>query len=154
MIEIKFRIERKSIQCTIAKKEVGGRADSRCLFPEICWLGCLHGSGGTTLYNYWCVNKTVNIEILIKTNRNNINYCYIGRLHYVKVQHMSVHNYCVRHCGPVVSAPAWNGTGCEFDSWQCRIYIPCSLSLRLLGSHRGSLGSLHIAWHKNCVKKQ
>ena len=40
-----------------------------------------------------------------------------------------------RHCGLVVSAPAWDGTGCEFDSWQCwiyiYIYIPCSLSLRL-----------------------
>ena len=32
----------------------------------------------------------------------------------------------VRHCGLVVSAPAWDGTGCEFDSWQCRIYTPCS----------------------------
>ena len=30
------------------------------------------------------------------------------------------HLYC--HCGLVVSAPAWDGTGCEFDSWQCRIY--------------------------------
>ena len=38
----------------------------------------------------------------------------------------------IRHYGLVVSAPAWDGTGCEFDSWQCRIYIPCSLSLRLL----------------------
>ena len=49
----------------------------------------------------------------------------------------------VRHCGLVVSAPAWDGTGREFDSWQCRIYIPCSLSLRLLGSLRGSL--VHMA---------
>ena len=40
----------------------------------------------------------------------------------------------IRHCGLVVSTPAWDETGCEFDSWQCRIYIPCSLSLRLLGS--------------------
>ena len=47
----------------------------------------------------------------------------------------------VRHCSLVVSAPAWDGTGCEFDSWQCRIYIPCSLSLRLLGSPWGSLGT-------------
>ena len=39
----------------------------------------------------------------------------------------------------------------EFDSWQCRIYIPCSLSLRLLGSLRGSW--VHMAWHKNCVEK-
>ena len=46
----------------------------------------------------------------------------------------------IRHCGLVVSAPAWEGTGCEFDSWQCRIYIPCSLSLRLLGSLRGTYG--------------
>ena len=52
----------------------------------------------------------------------------------------------------MVSAPAWDGTGCEFDSWQCRIYIPCSLSLRLLGSLRGSW--VHMAWHKNCVKKK
>ena len=47
----------------------------------------------------------------------------------------------VRHCGLLVSAPAWNGTGCEFDSWQCRIYIPCSQNLRLHGSLRGSLGT-------------
>ena len=32
-----------------------------------------------------------------------------------------------------------SGTGCEFDSWQCRIYMPCLLTLRLLGSHRGFL---------------
>ena len=38
----------------------------------------------------------------------------------------------------------------EFDSWQCRIYIPCSLSLRLLGSLR--VLWVHMAWHKNCVK--
>ena len=47
----------------------------------------------------------------------------------------------VHHCGLVVSAPACVGTGCEFDPWQCRIYIPCSLSLQLLGSLRGSLGT-------------
>ena len=28
------------------------------------------------------------------------------------------------HCGLVVSTPAWYRTGCEFDSWQCPIYIP------------------------------
>ena len=27
----------------------------------------------------------------------------------------------VRHCGLVESAQTWDGTGCEFDSWQCRI---------------------------------
>ena len=26
------------------------------------------------------------------------------------------------------SAPTWGGSGCGFDSWQCQIYIPCSLS--------------------------
>ena len=57
----------------------------------------------------------------------------------------------VCHCGLVGSPPAWDGTGCEFDSWQCQIYIPCSLSLWLLGSLRSSL--VHMAWHKNCVKK-
>ena len=36
--------------------------------------------------------------------------------------------------------PAWDWTGCEFDSWQCWIYIPCLSSLWLLGSFRGSLG--------------
>ena len=53
----------------------------------------------------------------------------------------------------VVSAPAWDGTGCEFDSWQCQIYIPCSLSLRLLGSLRSSLGTYCLT-QKLCYKKQ
>ena len=48
----------------------------------------------------------------------------------------------------VVSAPAWDETGCEFDCWQCRIYIRCSLSLRSLGSLLVSLGT-----YKKCVKK-
>ena len=42
------------------------------------------------------------------------------------------------------SASAWDGTGCEFDSWQCRIYIPCSLSLRLLGSPSGFSGYIWL----------
>ena len=50
-------------------------------------------------------------------------------------------SYQVRHIGLVVSFPACDETGREFDSWQCRIYIPCSLSLRLLGSLQGSLGT-------------
>ena len=53
----------------------------------------------------------------------------------------SAHSLVTLLYGLVVSAPAWDGTGREFDSWQCRIYIPCSLSLRLLGSLRGSLGT-------------
>ena len=61
-------------------------------------------------------------------------------LHITSSLHVSS-QLTVRHCGLVVSTPAWDGTGCEFDSWQCRIYIPCSLSLRLLGSLRGSLGT-------------
>ena len=53
------------------------------------------------------------------------------------------------HCGLVGSAPAWDGTGCEFDSWQCRI---CSLSLRVFGSLRGSLGTYGLT-QKLCLKK-
>ena len=60
--------------------------------------------------------------------------------------------FSVRQCGLVESAPTWNGTGCEFDSWQCRIYIPCSLSLRLLGSLQGSLGTYGLT-QKLCLKK-
>ena len=78
---------------------------------------------------------------------------YLGlepALHWQNVKVLPLDNRCqncdgllknVRHCGLVVSAPAWDGTGCEFDSRPCRIYIPCSLSLRLLGSLRGSLGT-------------
>ena len=61
----------------------------------------------------------------------------------------------VRHCGLAVSAPIWDGTGCEFDSWQCRIYIyiPFSLSLWLLGSLRGSLGAYGLT-QKLCWKNK
>ena len=55
------------------------------------------------------------------------------------------------YCGLVVSAPAWDGTGCEFDSWQCRIYTPCSWSLRLLEFLRGSLGTYGLT-QKLCLK--
>ena len=40
-------------------------------------------------------------------------------------------NNSLRHCGLVGLAPTWDRTGREFDSWQNRINIPCSLSLRL-----------------------
>ena len=53
----------------------------------------------------------------------------------------------------MLSAPARDGTGCEFDSWQCRIYIPCSLSLRFLGSLRGSLVYIWLKT-KIVLKKQ
>ena len=48
--------------------------------------------------------------------------------------------------------PACDGTGCEFKSWHYRIYILCSLSLRLLGSLRGSLGTNGLT-QKLCLKK-
>ena len=64
----------------------------------------------------------------------------------------SYNKIIVRHCGLVGSVPAWDRTGCEFDSWQCQIYIPCSLSLRLLGSLRGSLGTYGLT-QKLCWKK-
>ena len=57
------------------------------------------------------------------------------------------------HCGLVGSAPALDGTGCEFDFWQFRIYIPCSLSLRLLGSLQGSLDTYGLT-QKLCLKKK
>ena len=40
----------------------------------------------------------------------------------------------------------------QFESWQFRIYIQCSLSLRLLGSLRGSLGTYGLT-QKLCLKK-
>ena len=53
------------------------------------------------------------------------------------------------YCGLVGSVSAC----CEFDSWQCRIYIPCSLSLRLLGSLLGSLSTYGLT-QKLCFKKR
>ena len=44
----------------------------------------------------------------------------------------------------MVSAPAWDGTGREFNSWQCWTYDPCSLSLRLLGSSSGFPGYIWL----------
>ena len=58
-----------------------------------------------------------------------------------------------RHCGLVVSALAWDGTGCEFDSWQCRVgYIS---HVHRAYNYLSPFGVLwvHMAWHKNCVKK-
>ena len=57
------------------------------------------------------------------------------------------------HCGLVVSAPAWDRTGREFDSWQCRIYIS---HVHWAYDYLGPFGVLwvHMAWHKNCVKKK
>ena len=51
----------------------------------------------------------------------------------------------------VASSPAWDGTGCELDSWQCRRYITCTLSLRLLGSFRGFLDTYGLT-QKLCLK--
>ena len=53
-------------------------------------------------------------------------------------------------CGLEESARAYDGTGCEFESWQCRINIPCSWSL--LGSFWGSLGT-HGLIQKLYLKK-
>ena len=52
----------------------------------------------------------------------------------------------------VGSAPTWDRTGCEFNSWQCWIYIPCSLSLRSLWSLQDSLGT-YGSTQKLCWKK-
>ena len=64
---------------------------------------------------------------------------YPRNLSHANIRGIRCVSISVRHCGLVVPAPAWDETGCEFDSWYCRIYIPCSLNLRLLGSLRGSL---------------
>ena len=65
----------------------------------------------------------------------------------------------VRHCGLMVSAPAWDAAGCEFDSWQCQIYIYIShvhWAYDYLGPFGVLWGSVwvHMAWHKHCVKKR
>ena len=59
----------------------------------------------------------------------------------------------VRHCSLVESACTWDGTGCEFDSWQCRIYIS---HVHWAYDYLGPFGVLwvHMAWHKNCVEKK
>ena len=60
----------------------------------------------------------------------------------------------VRHCGLVVSVHAWDRTGHEFDSWQCRIYIISHVhwAYDYLGPIR--VLWVHMAWHKNCVEKK
>ena len=58
------------------------------------------------------------------------NFRSVVRRHETKINQ----NVSAVTCGLVVLAPAWDGTGPEFDPWQCRKYLPCSLSLRLLGS--------------------
>ena len=61
----------------------------------------------------------------------------------------------IRHSGLVRSAPAWDGTGCEFDSWQCRICIILYIShVHWAYDYLGPFGVLwvHMAWHKNCVR--
>ena len=57
------------------------------------------------------------------------------------------------NCGLVESACTWNGTGCEFDSWQCQIYIISHVHRAY--DYSGPFGVLwvHIAWYKNCVEK-
>ena len=62
----------------------------------------------------------------------------------------------IRHCGLVGSACTWDGTSCEFNSWQCQTYsyhIPCSQSLRLLGFLWGSLGTYGLT-QKLCLKQK
>ena len=59
----------------------------------------------------------------------------------LKFPHLNYLIFNIFQCGLVGSARIWYGKGCEFDSWQCWIYILCSLGPRLLGSLRGSLGT-------------
>ena len=50
-------------------------------------------------------------------------------------------------------ALGWDGTGCEFDSWQRRIYFISHVHRAY--DYFGPFGVLwvHMAWHKNCVNK-
>ena len=59
----------------------------------------------------------------------------------------------VRHCGIVESARAWDGTGYKFEFWKCRIHIPCSKSLRLLGVHQGFSGYIWLDTQIIVLKK-
>ena len=63
-------------------------------------------------------------------------------------------NNFVCHCDLVGSARTWDGTGCEFDSWQCQIYIISHVHRAY--DYLGPFGVLwvHMAWHKNCVEKK
>ena len=87
-----------------------------------------------------------------------INWHYINKFIYIRwilninLFYLYLFNF-VCHCGLVVSAPAWDWTGCDFDSWQCWIYIPCSSSLRLLGTLQGFLGAYGLT-QKLCLKKE
>ena len=60
-------------------------------------------------------------------------------------QHLFFEFSFVEKSGLVVSAPAWDGTGCEFDSWQCQIYIP---HVHWAYDYLGPFGVLwvHMAW--------
>ena len=58
------------------------------------------------------------------------------------ISYLELMGFQVRHWGLVGSACTWDGTGCEFDSLQCQIYISCSLiTITVLGSLRSSLGT-------------
>ena len=59
----------------------------------------------------------------------------------------------VRHCGLVESARTWDGTGCEFDSWQCQIYIMFNHGAYDYLDPFGVLW-VHMARYKNCVKQK
>ena len=96
-------------------------------------------------WDYWPINFNRWLKSIdVCATRLGVSGIALGHMHLLRyfVQLFHFHyitlHYIVRHCGLVVSAPAWDGTGCEFNSWQCWIYIPCSSSLRLLGYLRVS----------------
>ena len=57
-------------------------------------------------------------------------------------------------CGLMGSVQTWDGTGCEFDSWQCRIYIISHVHIEpsITWVPTGFSGYLRLDT-KNCVKK-
>ena len=64
-------------------------------------------------------------------------------------------NHSVHHCGLLESARTWEETGCEFDSWQCWIYTISHVhrAYDYLSPFGVLWVQVHMAWHKNCVKK-
>ena len=70
--------------------------------------------------------------------------------------YLLTYSQLVRHCDLVESARTWDGTGCEFDSCQCRIYTsyPMFIEPTITWVPSGFDLWVHsLAWHKNCVKK-
>ena len=132
---------RKSITWEMAVTRIGRRNQS---------TGAIRGCGGVA-DNPQCGHYALFTDVMFILGFKPRYACFLY-VAYSAIEHVTpIAQTSGSHFGLVVSAPAWDGTGCKFDSRQCRIYIPCSLSLY---DYLGLFGVLwiHMAWHKNCVK--